>query len=364
MRLAVYYPRYCGGDGGPTLATRAWVKALREAGCGVRVLCAGPVHDPAMGENHVAVPHRSVGAITLPVLPALIRAIRGCDALILHSAWVPHNVLAARAARLCHIPYVLTPHGGYDPHVVRRHRSKKRAWWVIAEARLIAGAAAIHVFFPEEEGYVRNLGFKGRVIAVPHGLIGPTRTSWDGGSGRYLLWLGRYDIEHKGLDVLLEGYVQIPPGERPPLRLHGPDFKGQRVAVERWVQEGRLGGDVTVGGPIHGVEKERALAAAAAFVYPSRWDAHSVAVTEALACGVPVVISDRMPIASMLRDYDAAFVASLSPSDLAQALRDALGKRRSVVAANGRRFVTEVLSWRRCASLYLRELEAVCASGA
>ena len=57
---------------------------------------------------------------------------------------------------------------------------------------------------------------------------------WDGGSGGYVLWLGRFDPEHKGLDLLLQALALLPSRERPTLRIHGPDWRGRKQKVREW----------------------------------------------------------------------------------------------------------------------------------
>ena len=109
------------------------------------------------------------------------------------------------------------------------------------------------------------------VVVAPNGITAPEGVRWDGGSGAYLFWLGRYDPVNKGLDVLLQGLRLLPAGQRPRLRLHGRDYQGGRQVVERLLRELDLEASVSVGDPVYGEEKWRLMAQASGFVYPSRW---------------------------------------------------------------------------------------------
>jgi len=358
MRVAVYYPRYLIGDGGPTLAVRGWVEALRGAGAEVGVFCQQSPEPPSPVPSAVLpLPHRGSGRTLRPV--GLRDALRGWDILWLHSGWVWHNIAAASHAKRLRIPYVVTPHGAYDPNVLRRTRLAKGLWWMALERRFLRESAALHVFFEGEQGAIRRLGYRGAFVTAPNGIEFPPTPTWDGGTGGYLLWLGRYDVQTKGLDLLLQAVAALPRNQRPLVRMHGPDYRGGRREVERLVAALGLGEIVEVGGPVYGVAKEDAFARAAAFIYPSRWDAHSVAVLEALARGVPTIVTACMHIAPLLKAGGAGFVVEPEPSELARAIERAIGTEGGAVARTGRGVCQEQFAWPAVARAFLAQVRGL-----
>jgi glycosyltransferase involved in cell wall biosynthesis len=207
------------------------------------------------------------------------------------------------------------------------------------------------------------LGYRGPFVTVPHGVTVPEAGTWDGGSGGYLLWYGRYDVDHKGLDVLLRALATMPAAERPPLRMHGPDYRGGRAEVLDLVAALGLGAYVEVRGPVYGDAKEEVLARASAFVYPSRWDSHSVAVTEALARGVPCLVARPMHIGRALDAEGAGIVVELDPMSLAAGIRRALSDEGARVGAAGRELCLRELRWDRCAARFLAQLGVALGGG-
>jgi len=355
MRVVHYYPRAIVGDGGPTQAVRGWAKALVDAGCSVRVVCSeGSPSEPSPIDWRV-IRHSGTRRWLRP--RALNEHLGDADLLVLHSAWVFHNVVAGRAAVRVGLPYVVTPHGGYDRHIVRRRALAKQGWWWTFERRLLSHAAGVHVFFESEEEAVRELGYRGGFVVAPHGVDVPHGHRWDGGSGGYVLWLGRYDVEHKGLDLLVEALASIPVTQRPSVRLHGPDSRGGRSVVGRLVASRGLERWVSLGGPLHGEAKMRALEAARAFVYPSRWDSHSIAVTEAMALGVPCVVTDVMHVGRETGREGAAFVAGTTPPELGDALAAATGSVAAGVGQRARRFARTRFDWSNSAASFLEQVE-------
>src|SRR5688572_4447842 len=226
MKLSIvhYYPRAGVGDGGCSAAVRGWASAVGQTGAQVTIVSDGRGEPrPACHVQWRSVPHRGWGRMRAPV--GLEHLVEGRDLLVLHSGWVFHNVKAARSAVRSRVPYVLTPHGAYDPNIFKRRKISKRLWWSIFEHQLVTDARAIHVFFEEQRDQLRQVGYTGPVLVVPNGVTVPDFEALPDRSS-FLLWMGRFDIEIKGIDLLLQALSSLHPSQRPHARLHGPDWRG------------------------------------------------------------------------------------------------------------------------------------------
>ena len=109
----------------------------------------------------------------------------------------------------------------------------------------------------------------------------------------YILYLGRLDIHHKGIDVLLAAFARIAP-VHPRLRLQlvgdGRDRQACLALLRRLPLDARRRVDFR--GWLDGAAKAQALANAALVVVPSRYETEGIVVLEAAACGKPVLVSD------------------------------------------------------------------------
>lgn len=357
MRIVRYYPRASSGDGGMTGAVRRWSESLAGAGASTVIAFEGTGDGSTLHDvEWMPVRHTGRGRWKRPV--RLERALRGADLLVLHSAWAFHNIAAAMAARRLGVPYLLEPRGAYDPHIVRRRKLAKRAWWIAWERQLVARARAIHVFFNEERPHLTALGYDGALVQAPNGIEPPRDIRWDGGSGRYVLWLGRFDPEHKGLDLLVRAIDLIPPAERPSLRLHGPDFRGGKTEVRRLIAALELEPWVTVGDSVHGQAKWDMLARAAGFVYPSRWEGFGNSVAEAASIGVPT-LTTPYPLGRYLASRGGAIVAEPTPAGIAAGLQALCAPQSAEVAARGARVMCMDMSWGTVARSWLAQTEAL-----
>ncbi|CAN5700580.1 glycosyltransferase [soil metagenome] len=355
MRVVRYYPRALVGDGGMTSAVKKWSQGFVNAGAEAVIAYDEGVDVPASsGVEWRRVRHAGRPRLKWPI--GLEDILRGADLLVLHSGWTIHNLRAAAIARKMGVGYVLEPRGAYDPHIVNRKRLLKKGWWLAWEKRLVQQARAIHVFFEAERAHLDALGYRGPVIVASNGVEPPAGLRWDGGSGAYVLWLGRFDPEHKGLDLLLEGMRIVPPTERPHLRLNGPDWRSRKARVVAMVDELGLKEWVTVGEAVYGVAKRNMLATASGFVYPSRWDACPNSALEAVSIGLPTLVTPY-PLGQFFAARGGALLAEADAAGLADGLRRLVSPEAAAIGGRGAELVRAELGWDSVARSWLEQAE-------
>jgi glycosyltransferase involved in cell wall biosynthesis len=348
-RIVHYYPGAM-GNSGVTFALWSWARAQAAAGAEVCVLhapaetAAGEVafvsKDRCAGLSEQTVPHRGRHRLThRPV--GLDRFLGADDLLVLHEGWVPSNLIAAAAARRAGVPYVVMPHGVYESAWTGYLNGPR---WLRnrLERRMLEGAAAVHVFFESEIADIAALAPQARFMVVPTGFEVPGER-WTGGGG-YLGWVGRVDPVHKGLDTLVGAIAELAPGDRPTLRICGYDYKGGIARLQQLITERQLERWVRLEGPIGGADKTRFLQQADAYVHPSRWECHSIALLENLALGVPCLVSKTIHIAPTLERSGAAILAEPGEAGLAAAL-SRLTVERTELAPRGRALIGDAFNW-------------------
>lgn len=351
MRIVHYHPRALVGDGGISNSVRRLSTSLAKAGARPVIAYDGGDGPPPDDDRVEWIPiaHRGTSELRVPV--DLERILAPDGVLVLNSAWTLHNVRAGALARRAGMPYVVAPRGAYDPLIVQRRQRVKRAWWTAAERTLVFRAAAVHVFFAEQSDHIRKLGFRGRMVVAPNGITVPDDVHWDGGSGGYLLYLGRFDPEHKGLDLLIAAVAALDPDQRPPVRLVGPDWKGGYQRVVAAIAERGLQQWVSTHPAAYGTEKWTVIRQAAAFAYPSRWEGFGNSLLEAAAVGVPA-LATPYPLARHLESRGAAVVAE--PDELAAGISAVMARQGSPELA---RTLRQEFTWDSVAQVWLEQVE-------
>jgi glycosyltransferase involved in cell wall biosynthesis len=165
----------------------------------------------------------------------------------------------------------------------------------------------------------------------------------------YVLFLSR--LHHKkGLDVLAEAFRLIA-GTRSDVHLvvAGPDDGAARDFQARVA--GALASRVHLVGALYGVEKFAALVDAACFCLPSRQEGFSVAITEAMACHLPVVISDSCHFPEVEAAH-AGIITTLDPRAVAAAVLQILDDPAAAgrMGAAGGNLVRERYTWQAVAA--------------
>jgi glycosyltransferase involved in cell wall biosynthesis len=126
---------------------------------------------------------------------------------------------------------------------------------------------------------------------------------------RLLLFMSRLHPK-KGLDLLIQAFGQVV--ERDP-RLHlvvaGPDQEGLRAGLEARARTLGIAERITWASMLTGDARWGAYYAAEAFCLPSHSENFGMVVAEALARGLPVLISDKVNIWREIEADRAGFVA-------------------------------------------------------
>jgi glycosyltransferase involved in cell wall biosynthesis len=109
---------------------------------------------------------------------------------------------------------------------------------------------------------------------------------------------------------------------------------------------------VTFTGMLEGEDKLAALAESDIFVLPSYTESFGIAIVEAMACGLPVLISKRVNIWREVVHAHAGMAVECSADDLARALLHLVDHPadRARMGNNGKLFVAERFTWTKVAS--------------
>jgi glycosyltransferase involved in cell wall biosynthesis len=224
------------------------------------------------------------------------------DLVHIHGLWNMTGTLAAREAMKARIPYVITAHGMLDRWARRRSRLKKAAYGWLFERNNLSKAAAIHFFNTEEKSEADEYGSGHRSFVIPNGVRveayadlasrrDSDRRNADGAGEVCVLFLGRLHPK-KGLDLLLPAFAQaLKSLPKLQLVIAGPGEREYERHLLALANRLAISGKVRFLGLVQGSRKLDALAAADFFVLPSYQEGDSIAVKEALASGLPAVIT-------------------------------------------------------------------------
>ena len=195
--------------------------------------------------------------------------------------------------------------------------------------------------------YFRALAPAARIWTLGCGINDDAFQPLDAGSGdgEFALFLGRLDVHHKGLDLLIATWLELRrAGALVPLKIVG-EGPGRNY-LEREIKVHGLETAVTLLGRLEGGRKREVLRTCAFVVMPSRWETFGIVALEAMASAKPVIGFDIDNLNEVLRPEWSILVDGLDTAALAQAaldlvrdprFRQSLGER-AFLAARTRRW--------------------------
>lgn len=246
------------------------------------------------------------------------------DCVIVNGIWQFHSYACWVALHRTNTPYVVFTHGMLDPYFRRQYplkHLKKWMYWPWAEYRVLRDAKLV-LFTSEEERTLAAQSFwlykvnpftVGYGTRIPHfdleALGRDFFIRYPNLRGKRLaIFVGRIHPK-KGCDLLIQAFhrtwAQEPDWH---LLIVGPDQVGLKAELERMSSEFNMSDRITWTGMLRDERKWSAFAASEVFVLPSHQENFGIVVAEALACGIPVLISNQINIWREIQHDQAGFV--------------------------------------------------------
>lgn len=375
VRLNVLHviPGVAPRDGGPSVAIHAIVKGLAVLGARVSVATTNadgrgelevPVDRPVIIDN--ATYHyfrRTLSGdwkFSVPLTVWLIRNISQFDVVHVHALFSYATIPACRLASRAGIPFVLRPLGTLDRWSLQQKAWKKRPYLRFVERRHLADAAAIHVTSPQEADAVAALGYGRKARLVPLGADLPDERKRSRKPGPFrLLYLSRLHAK-KGLPLLLEALSKVllkHPGSAE-LIVAGRGTPTYEQEMRSLCETLGIHSHVRFAGQVDGDAKHQLLADSDLFVLPSHTENFGIAVAEAMAASLPVIVSNQVGLAHAIRRANAGIVVPRDSDAIAASIDRLMhdAEECSRLGDNGRMLVAQQFSWSRTsealASLY------------
>ncbi len=346
--------------GGPSYSVPMLCRSLAEQGERVELHVLAQTatrndSNPPFIHEHQAWPIPKRFGISTAMLRALQEAAAKADVIHNHSLWMFPNICPVIAIRRTHCRLVTSPRGTLSAWALRRSRWLKKLVWVCGQSEVLKKSSCIHATAEAECHDIRQLGLKPPIAVIPNGIEIPFQIKQEKDSNqlRKILFLSRIHPK-KGVDVLLRAWANLekhyaeweleivgpgdPPGYLQQMKALAKDLHIRRVSFP---------------GPAYGRAKTLAYSSADLFVLPTHSENFGVAVAEALAHALPVVVTKGAPWAGLMTHRCGWWIDS-GVGALTGCLREALSLspvERTEWGARGRTWMQSDFSWERIGAM-------------
>jgi glycosyltransferase involved in cell wall biosynthesis len=354
--------------GGPPATVHELCRALRDAGVETHVVTtAATAGEEVIDEVRVTrVRRRTRLGFGAPIDRALDASLRDADACHVHALFNWPAWRGAARARRQGRPTVVSTRGMLEPAALAHHKHRKQLAWHLMDRRVLATASAVVAATDAEAASLAARGLT--PVVLPNAIDMPASLPARGSfrtsrrivpEARVITFLGRLHAI-KRLDLVADAFVDVASRDgRAVLVIAGPDEEGIRSAVAH-----RL---VSVADRVHWLgsistpHKWQLLADSDALVLCSDSESFGRVVAEALAAGVPPIVTESCPWDVLESEQIGRWVPqrALAIADAVVALLSDPQKHRAM-SARGRAYARAHFSWDEVVAQYVALYESVC----
>ena len=252
-------------------------------------------------------------------LALLKQHIADADVLHLHSPWEPANIQLAKLAHDVATPYVVSIHGLVNGRVMRTNPIKKRLYLRFGGRKLLHRAAIVHCDSQESkkqcDRWIPKANYKiVPLVFNPSEHLAPPPTSdpdkyWPQRESKKPVVLFYAPLQSEcGIELAIEAVAKII--QKRPVRfmIAGRSETTFEKNIVKLIHQLDMQNHTTFVGEISGDRKTALLRATDVFVEPANVESLNFTVYEAMACGVPIVISRNAPLARELEESEGALL--------------------------------------------------------
>lgn len=371
MKILHVIPSMSPLRGGPVFAMRAMSKGLNQ--CGIEVHIATTDDN---GSSHLDVPlgrsvmkddgviywyfrrQTSFYTVSWPLMRWLARNVFNYDLLHCHGLFSFPTLPAAWYASQMGRPYIVRPLGTLNQWGMQQRRSvlKKLSFHLI-ESQILRRASVVHYTSAQERIEAQMLGVVRPSVILPLGIelasfqeLAPAElflARFPGIEGRFIIFFFSRLDKKKGLDLLIPAFAKAHRQKRELILVVAGN--GEPLYIDQLQTLTRQYGiedSIIWTGFLRGKEKLAAFAAADLFVLPSYSENFGIAVVEAMAAGLPVIISDKVGIWREVQKAKAGLIVPCQVSELASAMQKLTSnsRMRQEMSKSARRLAQEQFS--------------------
>lgn len=289
---------------------------------------------------------------------------REVDIVHLHGVWNHYNLILGRYLRQINQPYIVSTHAGLAEDRLRQSNYRlKKLYHNLFQHKLFDGAAGIHAITREETTDVAKYTDNDNIFLVPNGVEidkYPFLYKPKDNALIKVCYLGRLSIE-KNIKNLIIAFSKLTPEIQSNIKLClvGPKNNSSKV-LENLVENLDLQNIVEFHGGVYGSDKIELLSQMDFYIHPAYSDVVSIAAIEAMAIGLPSIIT-RTSHVSYYQNRNAFIMVEPTVKDLEEGITEMIGKRDkwTELSTNARTLVEDVFNWEVSAKYMLNEYNKI-----
>ena len=207
------------------------------------------------------------------------------------------------------IPYVIVPHGCLSVKAQQKKRIKKTIANIVFFNNFTKNARLIQYLSANEQSMSAFKKIPSNVMGSGVSLPSEKTTALCGSNMKFV-YIGRLEIQIKGIDILL---AAIKKSEEllkrcgATFEIYGPDYNNSHKIISQMINQLKIDDLVRLGKEKMGIEKKHILLSSTCFVQTSRTEGLPLGPLEALSYGVPCIVTHGVGLGEIIESYGAGY---------------------------------------------------------
>ena len=281
------------------------------------------------------------------------------DLIHIHGLYRFPTSYAAYKARKFNIPYIVSTHGSLDPYLYKQSKKNlflKRLWEIIIDFPILKKANGIHCTSDIEKKKIKKLNLSKKIFTIPIFISNiffekkrekknKFRKIYGFSDNDFIiLFLGRINFK-KGIDLLIPAFDKINKKfKQTKLLMVGPNPDGYlENVINPLIKKYKINEEVSYIKPQYDKNLIECYKNSNLFVLPSYTENFGLTIFEAMSQKIPVVVSNQVDLAPVLKKNNLARVCNCNVDSLTEKITQVLKNKKNnqIIKKKAYKFVKE-----------------------
>lgn len=251
-----------------------------------------------------------------------IYIIEKIDCIHIHGTWMFPQFIAAKFSFKNKIPFILTPHGMFEPWLWEKGTLKKKIYFHLLIRTFFSNATLVHAITNQEKINLKKLFPKVNIAEIPNLIqIQNREQEIKSDKEKYILYIGRLDAV-KGIDILIKSFLSINP-KNVKLKIAG-EFNPYKEELDKIIKNSKTDRqNIEFLGFIKDKEKDNLIKDAIVLVAPSYSEVIGMVNLEAAILKTPVITTHQTGLNKLWQE-NGGFLINPNQEELILVLKEVL----------------------------------------
>lgn len=278
---------------------------------------------------------------------------RKIELVIFHEVYRPKYIEISRELKKNKIKYIIIPHGCLTFNAQKRRWYKKKIGNYIFGSFLKNAKAIQYLTVSEKEASKIGTNKNKNSMICGNGMYVDNIYNSHIKKERFeITFIGRFDPHHKGIDLLIEAANHIKDSMREKkivISLYGPDDHGGKFQMDALVKKYDIEDIILIKDALYGIEKQNVLAQTDVFILTSRFEGQPLVLLEAMAKGIPVIVTPGTNLANKVTEYNCGYVAEATFESIGEKILQAFNEKNDLkfLSNNCINYIEQEIEWKK-----------------